>query len=359
MLQVLVLLAISGLIAWLGDRLGTRIGKNRLSVFGLRPRDTAVLITVTTGVLITLLTLGFAAMLSENVQIALFSVDALRQEQRRLGLEVGSLTADVTTLRSERARMASDVASLEERVRIKQRELVVLRKDEMLLATVVPASATLPAIETELASFIRVLSDRARQRGLQVEDSEAFLAQNRAQLDRLVAHIASSPHAMVVAAVAAENINVGESLGQVRFQVRPNSLIFSAGETIASVVVDGNQERSRIARELLGFLDEINHEVVKLGMIGNPLTERLSGDMSSEDMMAFHDMVNRIAALRRPVQVAAVVKRDTTAIGPLEVTFRLGEPEEDEGLPVAVPASGAASAPRDAGHPGLASPPPP
>ena len=37
------------------DRLGFRVGKLRLSVFGLRPRNTAILISILTGMLITLI----------------------------------------------------------------------------------------------------------------------------------------------------------------------------------------------------------------------------------------------------------------------------------------------------------------
>ena len=48
---ILVLAVVGGVIAFIGDRLGTRIGKRRLSIFGLRPRHTAVVVTVFTGVL--------------------------------------------------------------------------------------------------------------------------------------------------------------------------------------------------------------------------------------------------------------------------------------------------------------------
>ena len=49
---VLSILILGGVIATIGDRLGTKIGKARLSLFGMRPKKTAVAITILTGTII-------------------------------------------------------------------------------------------------------------------------------------------------------------------------------------------------------------------------------------------------------------------------------------------------------------------
>ena len=52
-IRLMFLLAVmGGLIAFIADKLGSKIGKKKLSVFGLRPHDTSVLLTVLSGVLI-------------------------------------------------------------------------------------------------------------------------------------------------------------------------------------------------------------------------------------------------------------------------------------------------------------------
>jgi hypothetical protein len=43
---ILLLLALCGFIAYIGDLLGRRFGKKRLSIFGMRPKHTAILLTV-------------------------------------------------------------------------------------------------------------------------------------------------------------------------------------------------------------------------------------------------------------------------------------------------------------------------
>ena len=51
---ILTLVLLSGVLAYLGDVLGMRIGKRRISLFGLRPRDTSRVITAFTGILISI-----------------------------------------------------------------------------------------------------------------------------------------------------------------------------------------------------------------------------------------------------------------------------------------------------------------
>ena len=49
---ILVMVITGGLIAFIGDRIGTRVGKRRLTLWGLRPRYTSIIITILTGILI-------------------------------------------------------------------------------------------------------------------------------------------------------------------------------------------------------------------------------------------------------------------------------------------------------------------
>lgn len=56
-LFAIVLAVAGGFIAWLGDWLGTKVGKKRMTFWKLRPRHTAMLYTIVSGGLISLLTL--------------------------------------------------------------------------------------------------------------------------------------------------------------------------------------------------------------------------------------------------------------------------------------------------------------
>ena len=94
-LLILAVLVLGGVLSTLGDRLGSRIGKARLSLFQLRPRKTAVLITVLTGSLISALTLGLMVAVSERLRVGLFQLDQLesrlRNSKQALQASVGQL----------------------------------------------------------------------------------------------------------------------------------------------------------------------------------------------------------------------------------------------------------------------------
>ena len=67
-LLILALLVLGGVLSTLGDRLGTKVGKARLSLFNLRPRKTAVVITALTGALISAVSLALLLLMSERLR---------------------------------------------------------------------------------------------------------------------------------------------------------------------------------------------------------------------------------------------------------------------------------------------------
>ena len=79
---MLTLLFLGWVLSKLGDRLGSRVGKARLSLFGLRPRQTAVLITVLTGSLISVLSLGLMLLVSRQLRVGLFELNELEARLR-------------------------------------------------------------------------------------------------------------------------------------------------------------------------------------------------------------------------------------------------------------------------------------
>ena len=102
-LLILTLLILGGVLSTLGDRLGTQVGKARLRLFGLRPKNTAVVITALTGALISALSLGLMLLVSERLRVGLFELDqiqarlrdsrsALRQSQVALDRSRGELS---------------------------------------------------------------------------------------------------------------------------------------------------------------------------------------------------------------------------------------------------------------------------
>lgn len=124
-LLIVVLVAVSGVIAYVGDIVGRRMGRKRLSLFGLRPRHTAIVISVISGMLITVVTLAVAMALSENVRLGILRVGPLRAELRRLTKEVAS---GQQALEKTRTKLTRDLAATEGQLKQEQAKLSEAQK---------------------------------------------------------------------------------------------------------------------------------------------------------------------------------------------------------------------------------------
>ena len=94
-LLILALLVLGGVLSTLGDRLGSLVGKSRLSLFNLRPRKTAVLITVLTGSLISALSLGLMLLVSQQLRVGLFELDRIEHRLRDSRISLGRSQAEL------------------------------------------------------------------------------------------------------------------------------------------------------------------------------------------------------------------------------------------------------------------------
>ena len=106
---IVVLVITGGAIAFIGDRLGSKIGKKRLSLFGLRPRHTSILVTILTGVCITTLTFGVMAATSENVRTALFGMEKLNQNMRDTQAKLTQASGELASAQAEQQQTESDL----------------------------------------------------------------------------------------------------------------------------------------------------------------------------------------------------------------------------------------------------------
>ena len=85
LLYFLLLIPLSGFIAWLGDRIGHKSGKRRHTLFGLRPRHTAMVFTVGTGMCISLI--SFALMYGLSAEFRSVISDGFRLYSTNLQLK--------------------------------------------------------------------------------------------------------------------------------------------------------------------------------------------------------------------------------------------------------------------------------
>ncbi|MDR3254720.1 MAG: DUF3084 domain-containing protein [Synergistaceae bacterium] len=110
---ILIIAAISALVTYVGDVLGMRIGKRRISLLGLRPRYTSTVITTFTGVAVAILTLCAAAYMSASVRRAFFGVNYLEGEIARLLTDQHDREGELGRMEFELAMANIDLGAME------------------------------------------------------------------------------------------------------------------------------------------------------------------------------------------------------------------------------------------------------
>ena len=137
---IVVLVLTGGVIAFIGDRLGSKVGKKKLSLFGLRPRHTSILVTIITGILITTVTFGILAIASKDVRTALFGMNKLKAElnEKQSMLEEASgalvnVKNDLNTTKEEYAKSKRDLEETQEDLEIAQQAAELLRQEQVAL----------------------------------------------------------------------------------------------------------------------------------------------------------------------------------------------------------------------------------
>jgi hypothetical protein len=120
---ILAVVVVSGVVAYIGDVIGKRLGKKRVTLFGLRPRQTAVLIAVVTGCLITLGTIGAVSLASESARTALFHLDELYEQISEAEQVATEARLSAQEAQAERQEALDTLERSEERLEETQAEL--------------------------------------------------------------------------------------------------------------------------------------------------------------------------------------------------------------------------------------------
>lgn len=95
--NVAFVMIIAGAVAYVGDRVGHRVGRQRLSLFGIRPRYTSTIVAIATGMVIALVVTLVAIFASQQVKTAFFKLNSLNQQITELTRREHDLEKKVNT----------------------------------------------------------------------------------------------------------------------------------------------------------------------------------------------------------------------------------------------------------------------
>ena len=304
-LFIVILIGVSGFIAYFGDLLGRKMGKKRLTLFNLRPRHTAIIATTITGMLISaialtaLLTadLQFRRVLTEGKQIfdknERLSFDNLKLESRNKALldrskelekkvaqsqkEVEKAHKDsieakktrdvavkaVTRLEKEIAERKNELDSLRKRSDVAERDLKQKTAElasvhgELVIAQkgLSKAQSNLANAETKLTVAqlkLRDTQDQLAQAEKTLKDQETALEEQRKQL--------TAQHELLVK-FGNESIEFQRQTSE----LRSRELIFRQGDELLRGTISSRQSPFGIRGDLVSLLNRASEKAKQLG----------------------------------------------------------------------------------------------
>jgi uncharacterized protein (DUF3084 family) len=361
---VFTLIIISGLIAFIGDWVGLKIGKKRVTIFGLRPHHTAIVITVLSGILIAIITVTILAISSNDVRTALFGMEELKEKLTYLSREVELSNVQLSTTKENLKEKTTQLQEIEEKYQklsedIKNKtsqleELLIIREglkeekekldkeveelnatikalysgiawiregevifgsDEQIALTIIQGQRPIEEIKEDLIRFLNEASDKVLAMGAKKNErtNQVFII-SQEEYEEVVQKIDDSDKEMIVRLLSSINVVKGEPI-VAHFNLLENKLIFKIDEEIISEEIESSKVSSEVEKELLTFLRKVNILAVEKGIIPDPKTSFV-GTVSAVNL---YDTVKTIVESGTKMKISIISVYDTWSTGPLRV----------------------------------------
>lgn len=262
---IAVLAIMGGAIAFIGDRLGSKVGKKRLSMFGLRPRHTSIIVTVITGILIAAATLGVLAAASRDVRTALFGMDALKQQLTVLSHEVTDKNQELALNQQQLQQKEAEYTALSQKLAAINAQLAQAQRE--LDQVTAQRDAAAAALDQARADYAQAQQDLAASKQ-ELDKSRreiAALEKTRADLDAKVASLTAAKNTLQG---DVDRLNqLTDDLKKGLQYVREGVVAFRAGEILGTAVLSGGQSQADTAKALGAVIYNTNQSLVaRLGV---------------------------------------------------------------------------------------------
>lgn len=258
---IIVMVITGGAIAFIGDKLGTKIGKKRLSIFGLRPRHTSMIITVITGALITSLSIGSMAIISENVRTALFGMEELNAAMAETQRSLGAVVKELMDTQEEFKHAENDLAkSKEEITALKSEQEELLAESDRLKEgneRLESENLNLAAQNEDLATSNTELSAQNEN----LSNTNAALESDNKKLGEFNITLTADNEKL-----AKDNAELEEHAKNLReglIAMREGDIIFKAGEVLASGVIAGNRPAEEVEADIDALADKATQSIME------------------------------------------------------------------------------------------------
>jgi uncharacterized protein (DUF3084 family) len=176
-----MLVLVGGAIAYFADQVGKKLGKKRLSIFGLRPRHTAALGTILLGITISFCTIVLVAGLSKDVRQWITQGRQAIRDRDELTFQRKEEEQKLLKVQQQVGDEKAQIKQLQDEILLGERKVNEQQAKADLQAVRVSAlQARRDALETRLKDTIR----RIAQKSLQIKGLQASLVERQKQLEQ-------------------------------------------------------------------------------------------------------------------------------------------------------------------------------
>jgi len=332
----ILVLVLGGIIAYLGNYVGRYIGKKRLTIFNLRPRYTAIAITVISGVLIALSTLLILLGVSKDARLALLGLEQLKVEIGKKSEELKVANRTLQDLNRALEKKLKEQKALEEKLRMARTQIVQLeslkerlqqetrlvregqilfRLGEVIFQSLIQAGPEKEKLESGLKQILSAADAYLRTLGLRGEKHLIYVAPE--DFTETLSFLQAKKGVYLVKLVAVRNIMWGEEVA-VRFELAENRRLYQKGEEIAQADISSELSLPEIEQEIMKLL-RLAHENARLaGVSPDP-----SGRIGSIPYAQIFEIARKIKTANRLVNLKILAEKDIYTVGPLEVRFKV------------------------------------
>jgi uncharacterized protein (DUF3084 family) len=183
---ILVVLIFGGLIAALGDRLGSKVGKAKLRIFNLRPRQTAVVLTVMTGTLIAATTLGVLFTFSKSLREGIFKLDDILKQLRVAQADLEKAADEKVEIEKKlKAAKVQEQAAKIQQESVQKRSKQINENYNRVVGKLKQASLAAKKLQSDVSMLLKEREQLAQQRLTLTQEMNTLQAQVKIRDDEL------------------------------------------------------------------------------------------------------------------------------------------------------------------------------
>lgn len=246
---IFILIVVSGAIAYLGDLIGRRVGKKRISIFGLRPKYTSIVITIASGIMIVSVTIAVILLVFKQARTAFFGIQKMVQELKETEASLSELQVKYDEEeKAYKESMEKLSATLDENKKALDENKKAMESKQAELDDILGA-INLKSVElSTLQESSKSLSDNVKT----LNGELYVLEKSRKELEQKIQDL---------------NREYADTLGEKYHDMLHGEIVYKKDQALARVTIPGDATEKELENRILLSINNIFKEAISKGAI--------------------------------------------------------------------------------------------